>query len=55
MGTSHRRRPQSRYRIYRRNYMSNLTWEHLGIPEEDLEDVADKKDTKSSTVMLLLP
>lgn len=42
------RRPQGRPRTQWREYLSNLAWECLGIPQEELETVAMEKDVWNS-------
>lgn len=37
-------RPRGRPRRHWSDYISHLVWEHLGIPYEELEDVAGERD-----------
>ena len=39
-GKRHRGRPRTRWR----DYISRLAWEHLGVPQEELENVAGERD-----------
>jgi len=38
------RRPRGRPRTRWRDYISHLAWEHLGVPQEELESVAGERD-----------
>ena len=49
-----RRRPRGRPRTRWKDYISMLAWEHLGIPQSELADVAGKKQVWG-TLLELLP
>ncbi|TWW62342.1 hypothetical protein D4764_04G0009890 [Takifugu flavidus] len=38
------RRPPGRPRTRWRDYVSRLAWEHLGIPPDELEEVAGERE-----------
>ena len=49
------RRPRGRPRTRWRNYISHLAWERLGIPQEELESVAEEKEAWRALLSLLPP
>ena len=49
------RRPRGRPRTRWRDYISLLAWEHLGIPQEELESVAGEKEAWRALLDLLPP
>ncbi|KAK3510350.1 hypothetical protein QTP70_004939 [Hemibagrus guttatus] len=49
------KRPQGRFRTCWRDYISRLTWERLGIPPEDLEEVSREREVWASLLRLLPP
>ncbi|TWW64289.1 hypothetical protein D4764_03G0012970 [Takifugu flavidus] len=55
MRTLHRRRPPGRPRTHWRDYVSRLVWEHLGIPSDELEEVAGEREVWASLLRLLPP
>ncbi|KAK0152856.1 hypothetical protein N1851_005478 [Merluccius polli] len=42
------RRPQGRPRTRWRDYVSRLAWERLGIPQEELDEVAGEREVWAS-------
>ena len=42
------RRPRATPRTRWRDYISHLAWEHLGVPQEELESVAGERDVWDS-------
>jgi len=49
------RRPGGRPRTRRRDFVSRLAWKTLGVPLEELEEVARDRDVWISLLKLLLP
>ncbi|KAK5930356.1 hypothetical protein CgunFtcFv8_026593 [Champsocephalus gunnari] len=49
------KRPRGRPRTRRRDYISSLAWERLGIPQSELVDVAREKKVWGSLLELLPP
>ena len=49
------RRPRGRPRTRWRDYISLLAWEHLGIPQEELDSVAGEKEAWRALLDLLPP
>ncbi|KAK3524866.1 hypothetical protein QTP86_010089 [Hemibagrus guttatus] len=49
------KRPQGRPRTRWRDYVSRLTWERLGIPPEELEEVSRERGVWASLLRLLPP
>ena len=49
------RKPRGRPRMRWRDYVSRLTWESLGVPPEELEEVAGDRDVWVSLLKLLSP
>ena len=49
------RRPRWRPRTRWRDYVSRLAWEHLGIPLEELDEVAGERKVWASLLRLLPP
>ena len=49
------RRPRGRPRTRWKDYVSRLAWEHLGVPLEELEEVAGDRDVWVSLLKLLPP
>jgi len=49
------RRPRGRPRTRWRDYVSGLAWERLGVPPEELEEVAGDRDVWVSLLKLLPP
>ncbi|TWW54057.1 hypothetical protein D4764_0236820 [Takifugu flavidus] len=49
------RRPPGRPRTCWRDYVSRLVWERLGIPVDELEEVAGEREVWASLLRLLLP
>ena len=49
------RRPRGRPRTRWRDYVSRLAWEHLGIPREELDEVAGEREVWASLLRLLPP
>ncbi|KAK0145331.1 putative uncharacterized transposon-derived protein F52C9.6 [Merluccius polli] len=49
------RRPRGRPRTRWRDYVSRLAWEHLGIPQEELDEVAGEREVWASLLRLLPP
>ncbi|TWW55954.1 hypothetical protein D4764_09G0010040 [Takifugu flavidus] len=49
------RRPPGRPRTRWRDYVSRLAWERLGIPPDDLEEVAGEREVWASLLSLLPP
>ena len=49
------RRPRGTPRTRWRDYISQLAWERLGVPQEELENVAGEKGAWSSLLSLLQP
>ncbi|KAK0151566.1 putative uncharacterized transposon-derived protein F52C9.6 [Merluccius polli] len=49
------RRPQGRPRTRWRDYVSRLAWERLGIPQEELAEVAGEREVWASLLRLLPP
>ena len=49
------RRPGGRPRTGWRDYISQLAWGRLGVPQEELENVAGEKGAWSSLLSLLPP
>ena len=47
------RRPRGRPRTRWRDYISSLAWEHLGIPQPELADVAREREVWGSLLKLL--
>ena len=47
------RRPRGRPRRRWRDYVSRLAWERLGVPPEELEEVAGDRDVWVSLLKLL--
>ncbi|KAK0138802.1 putative RNA-directed DNA polymerase from transposon X-element [Merluccius polli] len=49
------RRPRGRPRTRWRDYVSRLAWERLGIPQEELDEVAGEREVRASLLRLLPP
>uniref|UniRef100_A0A8C9VV72 ribonuclease H n=1 Tax=Scleropages formosus TaxID=113540 RepID=A0A8C9VV72_SCLFO len=49
------RRPQGRPRTRWRDYVSQLAWERLGVPPEELEEVCGEKEVWGALLRLLPP
>ncbi|KAK0148447.1 putative uncharacterized transposon-derived protein F52C9.6 [Merluccius polli] len=49
------RRPRGRPRTRWRDYVSRLAWERLGIPQEELAEVAGEREVWASLLRLLPP
>ena len=49
------RRPRGRRRTCWRDYVSRLAWECLGIPQEELDEVAGEREVWASLLRLLPP
>ena len=49
------RRPRGRPRTRRRDYISSLAWERLGIPQAELANVAGEREVWGSLLKLLPP
>ncbi|KAK0156417.1 Craniofacial development protein 2 [Merluccius polli] len=49
------RRPRGRPRTRWRDYVSRLAWECLGIPQEELDEVAGEREVWASLLRLLRP
>ncbi|KAK0144601.1 putative uncharacterized transposon-derived protein F52C9.6 [Merluccius polli] len=49
------RRPRGRLRTRWRDYVSRLAWERLGIPREELDEVAEEREVWASLLRLLPP
>ncbi|TWW57668.1 hypothetical protein D4764_07G0003870 [Takifugu flavidus] len=49
------RRPPGRPRTRWRDYVSRLAWERLGIPPDELEEVAGEREVWASLLRLLPP
>ncbi|KAK3555124.1 hypothetical protein QTP86_010013 [Hemibagrus guttatus] len=49
------KRPRGRLRTRWRDYVSRLTWEHLGIPPEEPEEVSREREVWASLLRLLPP
>ncbi|TWW62282.1 hypothetical protein D4764_04G0009290 [Takifugu flavidus] len=49
------RRPSGRPRTCWRNYVSRLAWERLGMPPDELEEVAGEREIWASLLRLLPP
>ncbi|KAK0134201.1 hypothetical protein N1851_030244 [Merluccius polli] len=49
------RRPRGRPRTHWRDYVSRLAWECLGIPREELDEVAGEREVWASLLRLLPP
>uniref|UniRef100_A0A3B3CJV2 Reverse transcriptase domain-containing protein n=1 Tax=Oryzias melastigma TaxID=30732 RepID=A0A3B3CJV2_ORYME len=49
------RRPRGRPRTRWRDYVSRLAWERLGVPPEELEEVAGEREVWASLLRLLPP
>jgi len=49
------KRPRGRPRIRWRDYISRLAWECLGIPQNELENVAGEREVWVSLLCLLPP
>ncbi|KAK3519754.1 hypothetical protein QTP70_003889 [Hemibagrus guttatus] len=49
------KRPRGRPRTRWRDYVSRLTWERLGIPPEELEEVSGEREVWESLLRLLPP
>nr|XP_049577496.1 glycine receptor subunit alpha-3 isoform X1 [Syngnathus scovelli] len=49
------RRPRGRPRTRWRDYVSQLAWEHLGIPRDELDEVAGEREVWESLLKLLPP
>ena len=49
------RRPRGRPRTRWRDYVSRLAWERLGIPQEELDQVAGEREVWASLIRLLPP
>ena len=49
------RRPRGRPRTRWRDYVSRLAWERLGIPQEELDEVAGEREVWTSLLRLLPP
>ncbi|KAK0135552.1 hypothetical protein N1851_028597 [Merluccius polli] len=49
------RRPRGRPRTRWRDYVSRLAWECLGIPQEELDEVAGEREVWASLLRLLPP
>lgn len=49
------RRPRGRPRTRWRDYISNLAWEHLGIPQSELVNVAREREVWGPLLELLPP
>ncbi|TWW57297.1 hypothetical protein D4764_07G0000160 [Takifugu flavidus] len=49
------RRPPGRPRTRWRDYVSQLVWERLGIPPDELEEVAGEREVWASLLRLLPP
>ncbi|KAF7652554.1 hypothetical protein LDENG_00095270 [Lucifuga dentata] len=50
-GKRSRGRPRTRWR----NYISRLAWEHLGVPQEELEGLAGDREVRTGLLSLLPP
>lgn len=48
-------RPQGTPRTHWSDYISHVSWEHLRIPLEQLENIAVKRDGRTTLLYLLLP
>ncbi|KAI3354170.1 hypothetical protein L3Q82_018712 [Scortum barcoo] len=49
------RRPRGRPRTRWRDYVSQLAWERLGVPPEELEEVSGVREVWASLLRLLPP
>ena len=49
------RRPRGRPRTRWRDYVSRLAWERLGVPREELDEVAGEREVWASLLRLLPP
>ncbi|KAK0151875.1 putative uncharacterized transposon-derived protein F52C9.6 [Merluccius polli] len=49
------RRPRGRPRTRWRDYVSRLAWERLGIPQEEVDEVAGEREVWASLLRLLPP
>ena len=49
------KRPRGRPRTRWRDYVSQLAWERLGVPREELDDVAGEREVWASLLKLLPP
>ena len=49
------RRPRGRPRTRWRDYVSRLAWERLGVPLEELDEVAGEREVWASLLRLLPP
>ena len=49
------RRPRGRPRICWRDYVSRLAWKRLGVPREELDEVAGEREVWASLLRLLPP
>jgi len=49
------RRPRGRPRACRKDYISHLAWEHLGVPQEELESIFGERDVWGALLGLLPP
>ena len=54
-GEVFRARPRGRPSTRWRDYVSRLAWEHLGIPREELDEVAGEREVWASLLRLLPP
>ena len=48
-------KPRGRPRTRWRDYVSRLAWERLGIPQEELDEVAGEREVWASLLRLLPP
>ena len=55
LGTSQWEKGRGRPRTRRRDYVSRLAWERLGVPQEELVEVAGKMEVWASLLRLLPP
>ena len=49
------RRPRGRPKTRWRDYISSVAWEHLGIPQSELANVAGEREVWGSLLKLLPP
>ncbi|KAI3377612.1 hypothetical protein L3Q82_008771 [Scortum barcoo] len=54
-GMSHREEAPGRPRTRWRDYVSQLAWERLGVPPEELEEVSGVREVWASLLRLLPP
>ena len=55
LGTSHWEEARGRPRTHWRDYVSRLAWERLGVPQEELVEVAGEREVWASLRRLLPP